>query len=134
MAQWQGRSRRKPTGGRLRPHRGKRSREIGSERQFALLGPRNSEDRETDHIKIIRGCGGGRKVRILKDNMINIAIPEDNKTVRTEIITVVENPANPHYVRRNILTKGAIVETGVGKARIVSRPGQHGVINGILVK
>jgi small subunit ribosomal protein S8e len=47
---------------------------------------------------------------------------------------VVENPANPHYVRRNILTKGAIVETEFGKARIISRPGQHGVINGVLVK
>jgi len=126
MAQWQGRSRRKPSGGRLRLHRGKRRKEIGSERQNALIG-----DRRT---KSLRGCGGNSKVRILTDNYINLAIPQENKSVRTAIITVVENPANPNYVRRNILTKGAIVETEFGKAKIISRPGQDGVINGILIK
>ena len=52
---------------------------------------------------------------------------------KTEIISVVENPANIHYVRRNIMTKGAIIETELGKAKITSRPGQTGTINAILI-
>ena len=32
------------------------------------------------------------------------------------------------------LTKGAILETDEGKCRVVSRPGQNGTINAILVK
>ncbi|MHA1294432.1 MAG: 30S ribosomal protein S8e, partial [Promethearchaeota archaeon] len=35
--------------------------------------------------------------------------------------------------RRHIITKGSIVETELGRARITSRPGQHGVLNGILI-
>ncbi|MCK4384091.1 MAG: 30S ribosomal protein S8e, partial [Candidatus Lokiarchaeota archaeon] len=35
--------------------------------------------------------------------------------------------------RRHILTKGAVVETELGNARITSRPGQHGTLNGILM-
>ena len=46
---------------------------------------------------------------------------------------VVENSADPNYVRRNILTKGAIVETSIGRVRITSRPGMDGVISGVLV-
>ena len=46
---------------------------------------------------------------------------------------VIENTANPNYVRRNIITKGAIVETPEGNAKVTSRPGQDGVINGILI-
>ena len=46
---------------------------------------------------------------------------------------VVENPANRHFVRRNIMTKGTVIETEKGKARITSRPGQDGTINAVLI-
>ena len=49
----------------------------------------------------------------------------------TKILNVVENSANPHLVRRNILTKGAIVETEMGKVKVTSRPGQDACLNGI---
>jgi small subunit ribosomal protein S8e len=51
-----------------------------------------------------------------------------------KIITVVQNQANPHFVRRNIMTKGAVVKTDIGLVRITSRPGQDGTLNGVLVK
>ena len=54
---------------------------------------------------------------------------ENNK----QAYNVIENKANPNYVRRNIITKGAIVETSAGKAKVTSRPGQDGVINGVLI-
>ena len=38
------------------------------------------------------------------------------------------------YVRRNIITKGAIVKTEAGLVKITSRPGQDGTLNGILVE
>ncbi len=52
---------------------------------------------------------------------------------KTEIITVKENSANIHYVRRNIMNKGAIIDTKLGKAKITSRPGQNGVIQAVLL-
>ncbi|MDO5821049.1 MAG: 30S ribosomal protein S8e, partial [Methanobrevibacter sp.] len=33
----------------------------------------------------------------------------------------------------NIITKGAIVETEIGNAKVTSRPGQDGIINGVLL-
>ena len=49
-------------------------------------------------------------------------------------MTVVENTANTHFVRRNIITKGAVVDTSLGRVKVTSRPGQHGMINGVLVE
>ncbi len=66
-------------------------------------------------------------------NQAFVTNPKTHTTSKTDIITVVENPANIHYVRRNILTKGAIVNTKLGKAKITSRPGQSGVINAVLL-
>ena len=53
--------------------------------------------------------------------------------VELDILDVVENKANPNFVRRNIITKGAIVETSKGNAKVTSRPGQSGVISGVLL-
>ncbi|HNJ81368.1 MAG TPA: 30S ribosomal protein S8e, partial [Methanoregulaceae archaeon] len=33
-----------------------------------------------------------------------------------------------------LLTKGAVIRTEMGRARIISRPGQDGVINAILLE
>ena len=57
MALWQGRSKRKPTGGRYRPFRKKRRREIGREQQYAFIG--------AQRLKLYRTKGANRKVRIL---------------------------------------------------------------------
>jgi len=36
-------------------------------------------------------------------------------------------------MRRNILTRGAVIKTEIGDARITNRPGQDGVVNAILL-
>ncbi|MBC88836.1 MAG: 30S ribosomal protein S8e [Euryarchaeota archaeon] len=128
MAQWHGISRRKPSGARLkRPnrYRGKRRTEISSEKQFAFI----DSDRQT---KVYRKRSGNTTVRVLKENMINVS-DGSGKTQRVEMTNVVENGADPNYVRRNILTKGAIVETTLGRVRITSRPGMDGVICGVVI-
>ncbi|MBS3069981.1 30S ribosomal protein S8e [Candidatus Micrarchaeota archaeon] len=88
-----------------------------------------NEKEERKGFKII---GGGRKVAAVKLAYANLVV--DGKTKKTRIKNVLENPANRHYARENIITKGAIVETEAGKARITSRPGQDGIANAVLVK
>jgi small subunit ribosomal protein S8e len=126
MAQWQGRSKRKLSGGRIRLHRKKRTFEIGREKQFTILGQHKSTK--------IRTQGHNSKMRLLNTELANVVDPKTHKTQKTKILTVVENHANPFYVRRNIMNKGAIIETELGKARVTSRPGQHGILNAILIK
>jgi len=125
MGIWQGRSRRKRTGGRLRPIRKKRRHEIARELQTAVLGPGT--------VKKYRVRGGNRKMRILTSNTINVYDPATKTTKSAKVVTVRENPANPNYVQRNIITKGAILETDLGLVRVRSRPGQDGVLNGVRV-
>ena len=124
MAQWHGVSKRKATGGRLVKSRGKRRTEISAEKQYAVIGESKN--------KIYRKTGSSQTIRILSENKISVNDPKTGKTKRVEINNVVENPSNPNYVRRNILVKGAIVETELGLVKISSRPGQDGVINGVL--
>jgi small subunit ribosomal protein S8e len=125
MALWQGRSKRKPSGGRYRPFRKKRKREISREQQFAFIGnPRR---------KLYRTKGGNRKVRVLKEQFANVLDPRTSTTKKAKIVTVKENSSNPHYVTRNIMTRGAVVQTEIGLAKITSRPGQDGIINAVLV-
>ena len=126
MALWQGKSQRKKSGGRRIYAHKKRSREIGSEKQEANIGKQS--------LKFYSTRGGNQKVRVLSIKEANIMDRRIKKTVRSKILSVQENPANPHYVRRNILTKGAIIETEIGIARITSRPGQHGMINAVLIR
>ncbi|MCD6558125.1 MAG: 30S ribosomal protein S8e, partial [Candidatus Aenigmarchaeota archaeon] len=38
------------------------------------------------------------------------------------------------FVRRNIITKGAIIMTEDGRAVVTNRPGQEGVINAKLIE
>ncbi|HTW56308.1 MAG TPA: 30S ribosomal protein S8e [Thermoplasmata archaeon] len=123
MGIWQGRSRRKRTGGRLRPIRKKRRFEIGRELQTATLGGGT--------VKRYRVRGGNLKLRILTAQKVNVYDPATKKMQSVKIVTVRENPANPNYVQRNIITKGAILETEVGLVRVRSRPGQDGVLNGV---
>ena len=125
MALWQGRSRRKPTGGLYRPARKKRKFEIGREQQFAFVGAHK--------VKLYRTRGRNEKVRILQAEFANVVDPKTGKTSKTKIVTVRENSSNPHFVTRNIITRGAVIQTEAGLAKVTSRPGQDGVINAVLV-
>lgn len=124
--QWQGRSVRKSTGGRYSPSRGKRRREIGSAPAETHIG--------IDRRKVSRSYGGNVKIRALRCEEAVISNPRTGETKKAKIEKVEANTANPNYVRRNLLTKGAVIKTDIGRARITSRPGQHGVINAVLIE
>lgn len=121
----QHRPKRKHTGSRYKSYRGKRLFEKGNSPTLPNIAERKA--------KTISTIGGNIKVRLMADNIMNLTDPKTKKTSKVKIKIVVENPANRHYARRNALTKGAIVETEAGKARITSRPAQDGIVNGILI-
>jgi small subunit ribosomal protein S8e len=119
----QGRSKRKRTGGRLRPFRNKKRYQLGREPAETTVGePR---------FQVIDSRGNGTKTRVLSTNVANVSV--DGETVEAEITNVVDNPANINYIRRNIITKGAIIETSEGQARVTSRPGQTGQVNAVTI-
>ena len=125
MALWQGKSKRSRTGRRIRYARGKRKFEIGREKHLSIIGKTSQKN--------VRTKGNNKKMRVKSTDIAYVVDPKNNNTTKTEIISVIENKANIHYVRRNIMNKGAIIETKLGKAKVTSRPGQTGTINAVLI-
>ena len=114
----------KITGGRKHTSRSRRKYEIDRFPNEALVG---------DQITITRKVRGKNiKTSVKTIDSVNLAI--DSKIKRVKIIKVLENATNNDYKRRGVISNGAILETEEGKCRVVSRPGQHGTVNAILVK
>lgn len=115
----------KPSGGRRHAHRKKRKFEQGTFAVETIMGERKR--------KFVRGRGGNIKIKILSEKQVCVTDPKTGKTEKTEIVRVVKNPTNVDYNRRGVITKGAVVETPLGQAKVTSRPGQHGVLNAVLI-
>lgn len=125
MSVWHGdQHKRKDSGGTKVGYRKKRRYEKGYFPAETALGKQKS--------KIVRKHGGNEKIRLLSVNQANIS-DASGKTTKVEILRVVENPANVDYDRRGVITKGTMISTSLGTARVTSRPGQDGVVNAILV-
>jgi len=126
MSVWHGDAHKtKPSGGRKRGFRKKRKFEQGLFPAETILG-------ETKR-KVVRKKGGNLKVKVLRDKYACVTDPESGKAEKVEVKRVIRNPANVDYDRRGVITKGAVIETSKGLARVTSRPGQTGVINAILI-
>lgn len=128
MSYFQGRDRRKPTGGRLHTAKEKRRYELGS----SPVETGMSSDK--DLKKESRCYGGNVKVRLDKAAYVNVTDPKTNVTKKIKVMKVKNNPSNVDYARRGVITKGAILETELGDVRVTSRPGQHGGLSGLLSK
>jgi len=115
----------KLTGGRRHPLRIRRKYEIDRYPNEALI-----EAQETVTRKV---RGKNNKTALKTIDFVNLAIP-GSKVKKTKILKVLENPTNNDYKRRGIITKGAVLEIQEGKCKVVSRPGQSGVVNAIIVK
>jgi small subunit ribosomal protein S8e len=115
----------KQSGGRRIVHRKKRKFEQGTFPAETTLG-------ETKR-KVSRGRGGNIKLKLLSDKQASVTDPKTGKTEKTDVTRVFKNPSNIDYNRRGVITKGAIIETALGLARVTSRPGQDGVLNAVLV-
>jgi small subunit ribosomal protein S8e len=125
MARDQARSRRKYTGKKYKHFKKKRKRELERAPIHTVIG---KEKKKKQRI-----LGGNVKLKLFSSSMINITDPSTNKTSKVKILKFESNQASKDLNRRHELTKGAIVETEIGRAKITSRPGQHGVLNGVLI-
>ena len=115
----------KITGGRRHPLRTRRKYEIDRYPNEAINGAQVTITR--------RVRGNNRKTALKTIDFVNLATG-DAKVKKVKIIKVLENTTNNDYKRRGIITKGAILETQEGKCRIVSKPGQNGIVNAVLLK
>ena len=126
MAITQFRSKRKSSGGRYQTFRKKRQSDRGNQPTFTKLGETKS--------KTIKSRGSSSKLKLLYSNKANVLDKKANKYVSSKIKSIVENPANRNYARRNIITKGTVIETEKGKAKVTSRPGQDGHVDAVLIE
>jgi small subunit ribosomal protein S8e len=114
----------KITGGRRHPLRTRRKYEIDRFPNEPIVG---------EEVTVTRKVRGKNlKTAIKTTDFVNLSINSEVKKVK--IIRVLENATNNDYQRRGVISKGAVLETKEGKCRVISRPGQHGVVNAILVK
>lgn len=131
MTQWHEKSNRKETGGILRTRDGvsKRLSQKGGEFTATTMAEENES-------KAVRGMGHTVKIKLTKARKASVTDTKTKKSQVMNIIWVHENPANRLYVRRNIITKGTLIEVeGNGSkafARVTSRPGQTGAVTAVL--
>ncbi len=123
MAKSQFRSEKKVSGSKYQLVRKKRLCDLGGISAFTNIAQNRTKQK--------RVKGGNIKIQSLSANFVYVN--KDNKIEKLEIESVVNNPANINYTRRNIITKGAIVKTSEGNVKITSRPGQVGLVQGIFV-
>ena len=125
MARSQARSKRKYTGKKYKHFRKKRKRELERPTIDTTIGEEKKKKQ--------RVLGGNTKLKLFSSQYINVTDPNTNKTSRVRILDFESNDASKDLNRRHILTKGAVVETELGNAKITSRPGQTGQLNGVLI-
>ncbi|MFH1785837.1 MAG: 30S ribosomal protein S8e [Candidatus Micrarchaeota archaeon] len=111
------------TGGRRRKYKDKKLSHGGG-----VFSATKVADKELK--KPSRGRGGTYRTKLKKAVFINVVSKDKMKKVK---ILKVLSSHNPEFVRMNIMTRGAVVETELGKVKITNRIGQDGVINGVLV-
>lgn len=127
-AYYQGNDLKKPSGGKKRRVRKTKKKALGGgPPQIPKLG-------EGDVRLVERVRGSNIKVRLREVRLANVYIPKEKKYVKAKILSIVSTPANPDYARRNLIVRGAVIQTEAGRALVTSRPGQDGVINAILLE
>jgi small subunit ribosomal protein S8e len=117
-------TKRKKTGGRKRAYRSHRIYEQGRQPVETLFGEVKRKE--------VKGISRISKIKLVKADYVNVSNPATGATENLEILDVVRNPANADYNRRGVITKGTIVRTEKGLAKIVSRPGQDGALSAVV--
>lgn len=116
---------RKISGGRYKKQRKKRLYEKNREKRIVKLAPIKRKE--------IRTLGGKMKIVLLSADEANIIDKKTKESKIAKIKNVLETPSDKFLARQNILVKGAIIETDLGKARITNRPGQEGAVAAELI-
>jgi small subunit ribosomal protein S8e len=115
----------KITGGRYHAYRKSKKHELAGIPRIVHL--------KATKMKTLKTRGGGEKDVLLACDIANV-LDKKGKAKKAKIKNVIETKANRFLARQNILVKGAIIDTELGKARITSRPGQEGSVNAVLIE
>ncbi len=127
LTQWHSKSRKKRSGGF-------RNSVNRSTKKLAWKGGTFAATKveEKDLKTSIRARGNNLKQKLKTAKTVSFTDLK-GKTSKAAILSVLENPADRHFARRDIITKGGIIEIEVsGKkvnAIVTSRPGQSGTIS-----
>ena len=116
----------KITGGRYHKLRKKKKYELSRQTRVVKLGKEKK--------KKIRGMGGSIKTVLLSADSVNILNRKTGKIKKVKIKNVLETPSNRFLARQNIITKGSVIETELGKAKVTNRPSQEPCVNAILLE
>jgi small subunit ribosomal protein S8e len=118
-------TKRKPTGGKTRRHRGRRGFERDNYALEPTVGPMEK--------RFTRARGGRSFSGLTSADVANVA-DHSGKVVKSKILRVKQSPANRDYGRRGVITRGAVIETEAGEAKITSKPTDDGVVNAVLIE
>jgi len=137
MTQWHTKSKKKISGGKRKSIRRCTKKLAWKGGTFAAT--KVTALGESEERKIVKGKGKrNEKLKEYKAKYVNVVNPKTKKCQKAEILTVLENAANRHYPRGNIVTKGAVVKIKIGsdekKAKVTSRPGQTGTVEAVLLE
>lgn len=127
MGIWQERSKRKPSGGKYHKYRDKRKFSMA---KYDIKLKVAAEEKR----KKIRTMGGNFKTKLITGTFANVVDPKTKKIKKVKIMDVIESPSSRHYARMNVITKGAILETEEGTARVTNSPGKEGMINAVMIE
>ena len=128
MAIYHGNDLRKITGG-------KKGRHVKVKRKYWMgRFPTETQLGDNNIVKAVRARGGNLKLRLKVAATANVLNPKTGEVRNVRILKVISNPSNKDYDRRGVITRGTIIQTEIGRAKVLSRPGQDGVINAILIE
>jgi small subunit ribosomal protein S8e len=116
---------RKISGGKYHANRKSKKHELPGIPRIVKLRPRK--------MKVLRTRGGHEKNVLLSEESVNV-LDKKGKSKKVKLTNVVETPSNRFLARQNVLVKGAIIDTEMGKARITNRPSQEGCVNAVLIE
>jgi len=114
----------KISGGKYIKRRKKKLYELPGQKKVVKLGEKRKRTKKVQ--------GGNKKSFLLKIDEVNVQVKGKSKKVK--IKNVLETPSNRFLARQNIITKGTIVETDLGKVKITNRPTQESVLNGVIIE
>ena len=104
--------------------RDKRRSEIGNYFSATRVGQEND-------VRSTRRRGGAVAQRTSKIAFANVLTKEGYK--KAKIKSVMESKDNRNFARQGIITKGAVIDTELGKAVVINRPGREGTVNAKIV-
>jgi len=115
---------RKVTGGRYVKPKKKKLSGRQNQARITKLGKKRT--------KVLKIRGGSKKLVSLLEDTANVM--NKGKAKKSIIKNVVETPSNTFLARQNVLVKGSIIETELGKARITNRPSQEGNVQAVIIE